>query len=176
MALPGPQPDFSSHHSTTVAAPAERCYRCLQEVDIGGSLATRSLLAARGLRGLRTLQGAKQMGFVVLDEDPPHHMVLGLVGRPWRPSGGLQRLSAAGFDSFDRPGFVKVTWAFTFEPTPGGCAVATSTRIFATDDPARRRFRLYWRVIGPFSGVLRRSMLRSIKACAEAPTQPQRAV
>jgi hypothetical protein len=166
MAGPGPQPDFASRHATTVAATAERCYRCLEEVDIGRSLPMRLLLAVRGIGRLRTLQSARQIGFVVLDEDPPHRMVLGLVGRPWRPSGGLQRLSDTEFHAFDRPGFVKVVWAFQFEPVAGGCAVSTSTDIFATDDVARRRFRRYWRVVGPFSGLLRRSMLRSIKDCA----------
>ena len=166
----------ASHHATTVAAPAERCYRCLEGIDIGGSLPTRLLLAARGLRGLRTLEGARHIGPVVLKEDPPHLLALGLVGQPWRPAGGLHHLSAAEFNTFDRPGFVKVVWAFTFEPVAAGCAVATSTEVFATDDWARRRFRLYWRVVSPFSALLRRSMLRSIKACAEAPTETPRPV
>jgi hypothetical protein len=41
------------------------------------------------------------------------------------------------------------------------------------DDESRRRFRLYWLFIGPFSGLIRRKILRSIKHEAErSPTLP----
>ncbi|MDH3729791.1 MAG: hypothetical protein OES13_01510 [Acidimicrobiia bacterium] len=106
-------------------------------------------------------------GFMVLRDDAPTDIVLGLVGQPWRPSGGLQRLSPAEFVNFDEPGFVKVVWSFTFDATPTGTSVSTSTEIYATDERARRSFGRYWWFVRPFSGALRRSMLRSIRTCAE---------
>jgi hypothetical protein len=36
------------------------------------------------------------------------------------------------------------------------------------DSRSRKRFMLYWRVIGPFSAWIRREMLRGIKARVEA--------
>jgi hypothetical protein len=45
---------------------------------------------------------------------------------------------------------------------PGG-----ETRIFTPDAVARRRFRRYWLMIRPGSGLIRRLMLRSIRAEAE---------
>jgi hypothetical protein len=44
----------------------------------------------------------------------------------------------------------------------------TETRVRALGPAARRRFRLYWLLIRPFSGLLRRSMLRGIAARATA--------
>jgi hypothetical protein len=45
---------------------------------------------------------------------------------------------------------------------PGG-----ETRIFTRDAVARRRFRRYWLVIRPGSGLVRRLLLRSIRTEAE---------
>ena len=45
--------------------------------------------------------------------------------------------------------------------------VTTETRVLCADD-ARPKFRLYWMLIRPFSGLLRRFMLRAIRQEAEA--------
>lgn len=127
----------------------------------------RVLLAARGLRHLRTLEDFIGVGFVIVDDQEPQHLILGLVGQPWRPSGNLQRLSATELLDFDQPGFVRVLWSFSFDSQPEGCRVHTSTEIYATDRRAQRSFGRYWWLVKPFSGMMRRSMLRSIKRCAE---------
>jgi hypothetical protein len=55
----------------------------------------------------------------------------------------------------------------------GTTRLATETRVLCLDDESRRRFRLYWLFIGPFSGLIRRKILRSIKHEAErSPTLP----
>ena len=45
--------------------------------------------------------------------------------------------------------------------------LATETRVLCLDTASRRRFRLYWTLIGPFSGLIRKDILRSIKRQAE---------
>jgi hypothetical protein len=45
--------------------------------------------------------------------------------------------------------------------------MVTETRVLCTDDEARRRFSLYWRLVGPFSALIRRVLLRRIKREAE---------
>ncbi len=49
-------------------------------------------------------------------------------------------------------------------------AIASAERApaAATDAAARRRFRLYWLAIRPFSGLIRRLWLRAIKRRAES--------
>jgi hypothetical protein len=63
---------------------------------------------------------------------------------------------------------LKIAIAFEAEPIPGGSRLATETRIGALDDGARRRFRLYWFVIGEFSGLIRRRWLRAVQEAARA--------
>ncbi len=51
---------------------------------------------------------------------------------------------------------------------PDRTRVATETRIRALGPSARRWFRLYWLIIRPFSGLLRRAMLNGIEKRALA--------
>ncbi|MDQ4004708.1 MAG: hypothetical protein M3135_00190 [Actinomycetota bacterium] len=43
----------------------------------------------------------------------------------------------------------------------------TETRVLCVDDRARRRFAVYWALIGPFSGWIRHDLLRGIARIAE---------
>ena len=52
--------------------------------------------------------------------------------------------------------------------TQEGSLVATETRVRCTDAASLRSFRRYWRVIRPFSGLVRREALRAIRRTAES--------
>jgi len=41
--------------------------------------------------------------------------------------------------------------------------VATETRVISYGRPAKLFFRIYWQLIAPFSGLIRREMLRMIE-------------
>jgi len=51
---------------------------------------------------------------------------------------------------------------FVARPEGNGCLLTTETRVHATTARARRLFRLYWLVVGPFSALVRRRWLRAI--------------
>ena len=69
---------------------------------------------------------------------------------------------------FDRPGMAVAAWNFTVLPTDEGSLVATETRVRCTDAAARRSFARYWRVVRPFSGLIRTEALRAIRRTAES--------
>ena len=46
--------------------------------------------------------------------------------------------------------------------------LATETRVHALNPTARRRFRLYWLVVGPFSALIRRRWLSAARRAAES--------
>ncbi len=48
-------------------------------------------------------------------------------------------------------------------------SLSTETRVHVADPPARRKFRRYWFVIRPFSGLIRILLLRAARRRAEAP-------
>jgi hypothetical protein len=62
------------------------------------------------------------------------------------------------------PRGLEIRLGFRFD----GETLSTETRVWAADPPARRRFRLYWLAIRPFSGLIRRLWLRAIKRRAES--------
>jgi hypothetical protein len=81
---------------------------------------------------------------------------VGAVGRPWVLTAHLER--DADLRSFSDPGYAKMALNVTYE----GCTLATETRVELTDSRSRLLFKLYWLVIGPFSGVVRGAWLRAI--------------
>jgi hypothetical protein len=191
--MPAPRPsnleefmpafDFRERHHTTVFAPPERVYRAVRALDLSGSRPIRALFRLReapmllhrhGRRDHRlgvTLDELLAGGFVLLGERPPWELALGLVGRFWTPTGALRGVDAEGFRRFSAPGYSKALWTFELRELPGGrTRLSTETRVLCTDRESRDRFRLYWLVVGPLSGLIRREILRTIKRQAELPT------
>ncbi|HEX2209678.1 MAG TPA: hypothetical protein VHG93_18500 [Longimicrobium sp.] len=177
-----PHADFAERHALRVHAPPERAYAAARRLDLRRSPIVRTLFALRsvpalfvrgGYRGERALgmsmEGLLRSGFVLLDESPPREFVLGLVGRFWTPAGGIERIDPAEFAVFDKGGMAVAAWNFTVLPTDEGSLVATETRVRCTDDAARRSFARYWRVVRPFSGLIRMEALRAIRRAAESP-------
>jgi hypothetical protein len=164
--------DFSERHQIVCRASPARTWRALHEADLADSRLARALLALRGMSppGRLTLDALIARGFAVLVEHPERELVMGLAGKFWKPSGGRIATDAAAFRGPIPPGTVRAAWNFLAEPRGDGSTVLhTETRIACADDAARRRFRAYWFVIRPGSGLIRRAILRAIRAHAERP-------
>jgi hypothetical protein len=112
------------------------------------------------------LDAFRGAGFVVL-EDTSDEMVLGVVGRFWRPSGGITRIEPERFRNFAEPGWAKAAVNFRVEGLDGRTILTTETRVLCTDEGARRKFRRYWRLIRPGSGAIRVAWLRAIRRRAK---------
>lgn len=171
--------DVRSSHEIEVDAAATVTYRAARDLDLGRSVPIAALFALRGLphfvtgkaRPSRsiTLDTLLGLGFMMLEENAPKELVMGAVGKFWRPDSGMVRIAPDEFRSFDEPGYAKGILSFTVEERDRVTSLlATETRVACTDPSARRKFLLYWRAIGPFSGLIRRLMLRQVKGTAEA--------
>ena len=179
-----PEYDVVERHRTAIRASREPVYESVRRLDMTRSPVIRSLFALRSLPALMsrssthrgesqslglTLDGLLDNGFVLLGERRGEELLLGLVGRFWTPSGHLLRVDANDFRDFQRPGYARAAWNFSLSGMEDGATrLATETRVQCTDSTSRRRFRLYWTVVGPFSGLIRREILRSIKRDVEA--------
>jgi hypothetical protein len=64
------------------------------------------------------------------------------------------------------PGRLRIAFDFRAEPHPQGSLLTTETRVHALTPRARRLFRLYWLVVGPFSALIRRRWLKAIASRA----------
>jgi hypothetical protein len=179
--------DVRTSHAIDVAAPPERVYACLWTADFDHWGLTRALYALRTLPavvaapreawgrlraalrpGHHTLSDMLAGGFAVLGERPGEEVVLGTVGRFWRAGGETRPVSPARFREPAPPGAAKAAWSFTANRRPGGAELRTETRVLCADAAARRRFRAYWLLIRPFSGMIRREMLAAVRSVAES--------
>jgi hypothetical protein len=168
-----PEFDVSKRYAVPVAASCERVYEELLSYDFGRSVATRLLMTLRGY-GFRgggdassLVERLRRFGFTLLEEKSGEELVFGLVGKFWRPDGGLRRVSPGEFASFREPGFAKGAWNFRVMGSGlhlPHCELSTETRVLCLGEDARRKFLRYWRVIEPFSGAIRRSLLSGVRA------------
>lgn len=171
-----PEYQVTSRHRTLVHAPIDQVYEALFGVDLYDSWPTQLLFALRGMPALfrrggqhrkrepLTLDRVTRTGFIMLGQEEPREVVLGLVGQFWKLTGGLQMgLDSNGFLAFGAPGYAKAAWNFLLTDHPEGTLVETETRTYCTDPASLRRFRRYWAMIGPFSGLTRREILRLLR-------------
>jgi hypothetical protein len=188
-----PSYDVVERHRILVRAAPAVVFAAIREADLGGGPLTRVLLAIRALpaallaigrspgaaavewRARRASQGRvlrladfERAGFRVLAEQAPWELMIGLLGKFWTPRGGLcTEVTRAHFASGPPPGHALAGWNFTVAPHgAGGSVLCTETRVRCAPD-ARVRFRAYWLVVRPGSGLIRRAMLRAIRREAE---------
>lgn len=176
-----PHHDFRAAYQVRIRAPRSVVYDGLLHTDLSEQWLTRLLMTLRtgkrmprhGMRGdlRQRLQGT---GFVMLEEVPDDELVIGVAGRFWRPDGGrCMDLTPADFIDFSRTGHAKVAWNFKLraelpEAETETTILSTETRIQCFGRAARWKFRLYWSLVGPFSGVIRKAILKQVKDRAES--------
>ena len=162
--------DVSSCHRVEIRGRPEDVFRTLIHIDIGRSPIIRLLFLLRGLsREMLTFRGLQDHGFTPLHQVDDAELVMGIVGQFWTPTGRLRSVSPEDFSGFDEPGWAKAVWGFVLEDAGAGrVRLTTETHVRCTGDLARRRFKRYWFLVGPFSGLIRREILRLVRETVES--------
>jgi peroxiredoxin len=150
-----PAYEFAIRHEVSVDAGQDEADQALREVTYKEVPIVRGLLFARGL-GIRRGDEAVLRTLVprasVLEDAPGEGIVLSVTGQFWRLRGrGPEAAATAVVDFRARPG-----------------VLSTETRVHVADPESRRKFERYWRVVRPFSGLIRTQVLRAAKRRAEA--------
>jgi hypothetical protein len=149
-----PSYEFATRHEVSVDTDTARADRALREVTFREVPLIRGLLFARGLgarRGEDTVLATMVPRATVLEDVPGEGIVLSLTGQFWRLRGRGPGPAA--------------TAVIDFRAQPG--SLTTETRVHVPDPGARRKFARYWRVVRPFSGLIRVQVLRAAKRRAE---------
>ena len=183
-----PEFDVRISRATRIGASPERVYASLRNADFDYWGITRALYALRTLpsfplapretwrrfreelgRQRFTLEDMLADGFTLLGERPDEELLLGTVGRFWLARGELRATSPQSFREPAPPGNAKAAWNFTVGRRADGITeLRTETRVLCTDLVSKRRFRAYWRLIKPFSGLIRNEMLTAVRTAAES--------
>ena len=172
-----PEPSLTEVDAVDVAAAPDAAWERIRRGDLGDSAPIRALLALRSLpdrlRGgepdpaLRLddlVSSPDRPGFAILADDPPSEVAVGAIGEFWHRVVPFVHVDGPeAFAAFDAPGQVKVAWALRVLAGPdGGSTVCIEVRVAATDAGSLRRFRRYFRLIGPGSRLIRRALLSRI--------------
>jgi hypothetical protein len=172
-----PAPGLLEINGVDLALPIEQAWEIVRHGDLARSRLVHALFAIRTLpdhlrdqhEPLRLriddlVSSAERPGFQLLVDDPPHELVVGAIGKVWKPEiEFLHAPTADAFAAFNEPGFVKVAWALRLRPLgEHATRVAFELRVAATDDAAWKKFRAYWRIIGVASHFIRRSLLSAL--------------
>ena len=162
--------EFSERHSLAIDAPAGRIDQALRAVSLADIPVARALWWLRRL-GRRTGDAKKPFvtAFpgVVLEDVPGEGIVLGLTGQFWRLRRNLDPAgprTADDFIAYSRPDVCKAV----IDLRVGRSSLSTETRVRVADPAARRKFRRYWFVVRPFSGLIRILLLRAARRRAMA--------
>lgn len=175
-----PRFDFREVHRRPVRASCEAARAAVPFVDLSRSPYIAPLFALRSLPGRvaraqerKALQAGRlgdffTSSFTPLIDAGPRGFVIGAIGEFWRMSGAMRAVTPATFARDDEARCARLAWAFEFEPRGAHCRVTTETRIACNDAHALARMRLYWIVIRPASGLIRREILRLLARDCEA--------
>ncbi|WP_254521437.1 hypothetical protein [Natrinema caseinilyticum] len=107
-----------------------------------------------------------------LADRPGEEFVFGAVGTLWRPAIEWRRVGPEEFAAFDEPGYAKLAIGLSVRPYGERRTLLTyDARTATTSERARRNFRWYWRLVGPFAGYVMSRALERIAADAEAITR-----
>lgn len=173
-----PTPRLCDLDAVELAAPAALVWQAVRHANLARSPLVRALFAVRTLPGRLTghitpsatlcvddlVSSPEQPGFKVLIDEPPHEVAVGAIGQVWQLDIPFVHVAdAAAFAGFSEPDQVKVAWAIRVLPVGSvGCRVEVEVRVDATDDAAWQKFRRYFRLIGPGSHFIRRTLLGAL--------------
>lgn len=151
-------------HETKVRVPPDRAYDAALQVPLNKMPVVRLLFWLRGIRYSPEMTIRRFFStppFLPLAEVPGQEVVFGIAGRP----GGLgARLSSPEeFRSFSGPGGMKAIANFRVDPRKDGALISTETYVATFGRRSTCLFRAYWLVVGPFSALIRRELLRAAR-------------
>jgi hypothetical protein len=172
-----PHPDVRERHEIVINAPASLVFEVARSFDIQSVAMVRAIfwlrakvlgarMATRRSQGL--IAEMLDLGWVGLAEAPGRYFVAGAACQPWKADVKFSAIPAREFASFAEPDHVKIAWTLEAESRgPSRTHFATETRVVATDEPARVKFRAYWRKFGIGIILIRRLLLSELRREAE---------
>jgi hypothetical protein len=173
-----PAPRLLELDHVDLAAPPSLVWERVRHGDLFVSPLVRALFALRTLPE-RLAHGAAppvamhlddltsapaRPGFQVLAEEAPLEVAVGAIGRVWNADIPFVHVpDADAYLAFDEPGYAKVAWSIRVLPRGERDArVEVEVRVDVTDEASWAHFERYFRIVGPGSHLIRRSVLSAL--------------
>lgn len=157
-----PEYQFTECHSVIINSSQERCYKETLELDLSRSWLITTLFWLRGLpaaaQKLSTF--TKEMKFTLLEENKFEEFLYGF----WVKNGIKWVNDKKSFIENDSGWSQKVVWNFEFAKIlENKTKITTTTNVKCTTQKSKSYFSVYWFFIHPFSGLIRKKMLKILK-------------
>ncbi len=172
-----PRADVRERHEIVIGAPAALVLDVARSLDLRSLAPVWAIFQLRGwiLGGRRApgpprglVEETLSLGWGVLVERAGRHFAAGAVCQPWLADVVFTALAPSEFANHAGPDRVKIAWTLEAEPlAPALTRFATETRVAATDDGARAKFRRYWRWAGIGIVLIRWLLLPAVRRAAE---------
>jgi len=158
-----PTCDLITRYERIIAAPQAKVYAAARAMTIRKLFRVRILLWIREI--FSRLGGKPLESFPVIAEDPGKELVMAICGKFWAVTGNILDVPVSEIQAFQTPGYAKAYWNFYLEPMgKGQTRIITETRVQVYGKRELNLFKLYWRLVGPFSGWIRFEILKAIEA------------
>jgi hypothetical protein len=152
-----PEADLRERHHSIVRAPAEVVFEVAERFNLQSIPLVRAIFWLRARffgvpyvpmkKGL--VEETTEMGWERLAYWPGREIVMGAVTRPWLGEVKFRPVAPDRFAAFCEPDMVKIVWTLEAEPLgPALARFSTETRVLATDEGARAKFKSYWSKFG----------------------------
>ena len=154
--------DFNEVHSKIITGSPEECYRATLGVDLAKSKVIALLFRLRGMPFSKTKfqDFTQEVKFTRLEERPPNEFLYGF----WANSEIQWIENKEAFINGAKGYRMQSAWNFKFEDLGNNkCRVSTETRVKCHKKKTKITFSIYWFFIKPFSGLIRKEMLRIIE-------------
>jgi hypothetical protein len=162
-----PEYTFNEIHEIKVNSPIENVYSVAKDFDLSKSKMITFLFKIRGLptKRLNLQNFIDDIGFTNLEENYPYERLIGFWARV-----KVEKIpSYEAFANNSIHPWLKVVWNFQFDQLEKDkTKVSTETRVLCVAPITKFTFGLYWSIIKPFSGLIRKKMLQIIKDDSEA--------
>jgi hypothetical protein len=173
-----PSPDVRGRHSTLVKAPADVVLEVARNFDMQSIPAVHAIFWLRAkLMGAKApapapgtglVASTQSLGWSVLLDERARAYVSGAACQPWLADVVFSPIPAEQFAAYAEPDRVKIVWSLEAEYLePAVTRLSSETRVVATDDQARTKFRQYWRLFGMGIIVIRWLLLPAVRRQAE---------
>lgn len=177
-----PEPDIRKRHSIVVNAPARLVYDAACHFDMESISMIRFIFRLREIlmgskttsaRNKTTLLNLLDNGWGKLAEEPGRYLIAGATCQPWQADVVFTPIAPAQFNAYSEPDQIKIVWTIETELlNPNQTRLASETRVAATDEQARIKFRRYWRRVRlgiimirwMLLPAIRREAMRQLKA------------
>ena len=182
-----PACDVAARYSVRIDASPAKVYSTLLSTDFSRPWLVRALMGVRLLPALvrapvltwprlvrparsprASLADGQQSDFVRLEEVAPREIVLGITGRFWTLAAEVSKIPRERFRDALPAGTAQAAWNFEVTEAAGGAELSTETRVRCADPATLRRFKIYWRLVAPGSGLIRYAILRQVRREATA--------